>query len=200
MTSCLMLLDLQHGILRSGRIPFESPAIPEDAIAAAERVLACARECGVPVVHVGVARPVRPGVLDVARTQAAANSGKLPRDILPMLPGSEDVAFVLEPVEGEEIVHKIGVSAFASTRADLLLRGLGVRDVFIGGAFTHMVVESTARHGFDLGYTMHVLADLCCSPGRAIHDASLSMGIPNFARVVRGLDDAMAALRASKDR
>jgi nicotinamidase-related amidase len=193
MSACLLLLDMQHGILRSGRIPWESPQLPELAIKSAGELLGAARRLRMPVVHVGVIRPHEEGAFDRPRTQAAARSGKVPRQILPMAASSKDVEFVLAPAGQEEVVHKNGVSAFVGTRAELLFRNLGADDIFVAGAFTHMVVESTVRHGFDLGLRMHVVADACCSPTKALHEGALATGIPNFAFV---LGDSKSAITA----
>lgn len=196
MSACLMLLDMQHGILQSGRIPFEAAAIPETVIREAEALTKIARMDNVPVIHVGVVRTNATGVLDEPRTQAARKSGKVPRDVLPLAAGTKDIEFVVAPQVDEEIVYKIGVSAFAGTRAEPIIRNLDARDVFVAGAFTHMVVESTVRSGFDLGFRMHVVASACCAPAKAIHEASLSGSIPNFARVHADVDAARAAMRA----
>jgi len=181
MSLALVLLDMQKGILRSPRVAWEDAAVPERAIGAAQAVLAVARDGAALVIHVGVVRPHRRGSLDALRTTSARKSGKAPRDVLALAPGSDDVAFVLPPLPTEEIVHKVGVSAFQGTRLDLLLRSAGVEDVLVAGAFTHMVVESTVRQGFDLGYRMVVIDDGCCAPAAAAHQAALSVGIPSFA-------------------
>lgn len=183
MTTALALLDLQRAILSSDEIPFENPGLRDGCINAAKALLDAARKAGVPVVHVGVARPARKGFADTPRTNAALASGKVPRDMLPMTAGTAAVEFVLEPASGEDIVHKAGVSAFEGTRLDQLLRSGGVTELVIAGAFTHMVVESTARQGFDLGYRVVVAKDACCAPKNVLHDNSLATGIPNFAIV-----------------
>jgi nicotinamidase-related amidase len=193
MTTCFMLVDMQRGILQSARIPWESQDIPSLAIESANRLLAAARRV-TPVVHVGVVRPLREGAFDQPRTQAAIKSGKAPRQVLPMVSGSADVEFVCPPSEAEEIIHKVGVSAFAGTRAEMILRNYDTRDVVVAGAFTHMAVESTVRQGFDLGFRMHVAAAACCSPTKALHDAALSTGIANFARVLGDIESAVKAL------
>jgi nicotinamidase-related amidase len=188
-----MILDMQQGIVRSNRIPWESPDIPDLAIKSAALLLDAARRLRIPVIHVGVVRPFARGIFDEPRTQAAARSGKVPREILPMTPMSKEVEFVLPPVEGEEIVYKGAVSAFSGTRVEPLLRNLGVRDVFVFGAFTHMVVESTVRDGFDRGFRMHVIADACCAPARALHESALNTGIPNFACILNDNKSAITA-------
>lgn len=183
MSACLLLLDLQEGILRTGPVKFDDPARVDGVLAAAGRLLDAARRSGALVCHVGVVRSQRPGIFDEKRTAAAVKSGKVPRDILPLAPGSAETAFVLPPVVGEEVVYKGAVSAFQGTGLDALLRNADVRNVVVAGAFTHMVVESTVRHGFDLGYRMHVVEPACCSPVIDLHRSSLAVGIPNFAQI-----------------
>jgi len=195
--SALVLLDMQKGILK-GPIKFEEPDLPDKALAAARALLAAARERKLLVVHVGVIRPHARGTFDALRTAGARKSGKASRDVLALAAGTPDVEFLLDPAAGEEIVHKIGVSAFCGTRLDQLLRNAGVSEVVVGGAFTHMVVESTVRDGFDLGYRMVVAEDACCAPAAAPHRNSLATGIPNFALVVDS-STASQRIRAGAD-
>jgi len=185
MTIALLLLDLQKGIVLSDKIAWEDPATPTRTLQAAEALLGGARAAGIPVIHVGVTRPSARGSFDALRSTNAKKSGRAPRDILALAAGSGDVAFVLTPLPGEETVHKIGVSAFQGTRLDALLRNADVRDVVVAGAFTHMVVESTVRQGFDLGYRMAVVEDACCAPAAGPHNAALAVGIPNFATILK---------------
>jgi nicotinamidase-related amidase len=184
MTVALVLLDFQRGILLSDRIPWEDPATPTKSVQAAQALLDAARTTSTPVIHVGVVRPQSRGAFDALRSANAQKAGRAPRDVLAMSAGSADVEFVLAPVAGEETVHKVGVSAFEGTRLDALLRNAQIRDVVVAGAFTHMVVESTVRQGFDLGYAMTVVSDACCAPAAGPHDAALKFGIPNFAAIV----------------
>lgn len=190
MGAALVLLDLQQGILFSPAIVWENPDTAKNTLRVAGELLEAARRAGAPVVHVGVARPNARGAFDEIRTAGARKSGRAPRDILALANGSPDVAFLLPPAPGEEVVYKIGVSAFEGTRLDHLLRHAGVRDVVVAGAFTHMVVESTVRQGFDLGYRMTVAADACCAPAAAPHNNALATGIPNFAVVTAAADAA----------
>lgn len=192
MSLALVLLDIQKGILASDTLRFDSPEVPRAALAAARSLLEAARASGVPVVHVGVARPQRRGAFDEVRTAVGLKSGKAPRDVLALAPGSPDVEFLLPPAPGEETIYKVGVSGFEGTRLDQVLRSVQARDVMVAGAFTHMVVESTVRQGFDHGYRMIVAKDACCAPAAMPHDNSLATGIPNFAVV---LDSAAALAR-----
>jgi nicotinamidase-related amidase len=198
MTIALVLLDLQKGILLSDRIKFEDSEAPRKVLAVAESLRNAARAVGLPVIQVGVVRPRARGAYDALRTANAVKVGKAPRDVLSLAAGSDDVAFALAPHPDEEVVHKVGVSAFQSTRLDTLLRNAGVQDVVVGGAFTHMVVESTVRQGFDLGYRMTVVEDLCCAPALGPHNAALAGGIPNFAVVMKSADAIALFQRGSR--
>jgi nicotinamidase-related amidase len=198
MTVALVLLDIQRGILQAPGLPWDDPATPDKILNAARRLLDEARDARRPVIHVGVARARRSGSFDAPRTAVADSIGKSPRQAMPLAPGTSDIEFLLAPREDEDRVYKIGVSAFQGTALDTHLRSQGVSDVLIAGAFTHMVVESTARQGFDLGYAMHVCADASCAPKQQIHDASLATGIPGFARV-HDLEAALKLLRAGAD-
>lgn len=195
MTISLILLDFQQGILRAPGLPWDDAETPDKVLRAAKILLAAARETGAPVIHVGVARARRSGLADEPRTAMADKLGKAPRQAMPLAPDTPDIAFLLEPKADEEQVYKTGVSAFHGTALDGHLRSQGARDVIIAGAFTHMVVESTARQGFDLGYALHVCSDASCAPKQQVHDTALSVGIPNFARVV-DLDGALKLLKA----
>ena len=199
MTIALVLLDLQKGIVQSDKIPWEDSATPRNALSAAKTLLDGARSARIPIFHVGVVRPLARGTFDVVRTATAAKSGKPPREVLALAAGSVDVEFVLAPQPGEEIVHKIGVSAFQGSRLDTLLRNAGASDVYVAGAFTHMVVESSVRQGFDLGYCMHVVRDACCAPAAVPHNNALATGIPNFARVLDAAEAVAQFIRGRGD-
>lgn len=185
MSIALVLLDLQKGIMLSDRITWEDPATPQRTLSAAKALLNGARVASTLVVHVGVTRPRDRGVFDAPRSANALKSGHAPRDVLELAAGSAEVEFVLPPAPNEETVYKIGVSAFQGTRLDSLLRNAEIRDVVVAGAFTHMVVESTVRQGFDLGYRMTVVEDACCAPGQGPHNAALRVAIPNFAAIMK---------------
>jgi nicotinamidase-related amidase len=188
----LVLLDLQKGILSSSAITFENPDTPRATLRAAESLLNAARAAARPVVHVGVSRSHHRGAFDNPRSANALKSGRVPRDILALAPGSPEIEFELRPAATEDTIYKMGVSAFEGTRLDQVLRNAQVREVMVAGAFTHMVVESTVRQGFDLGYTMIVVSDACCAPVPGPHNNALAVGIPNFALV---MDSAQAIER-----
>jgi nicotinamidase-related amidase len=54
------------------------------------------------------------------------------------------------------------------------LAGRGFDTVLLTGVATNLVVEQTARHGTDLGLTVHVVADCVTAATEEIHRASLA--------------------------
>jgi nicotinamidase-related amidase len=195
LSTALVLLDLQRGILSSPAISWDSAATPASVVNKAKTLLHAAREAGILIVHVGVVRSNARGTFDDLRTSSAKKSSRAPRDVLALAAGSPDIEFVLDPMSGEEIVYKMGVSGFQGTRLDMLLRNSSVQDVILAGVFTHMVVDSTARQGFDLGYRVIVAADACCAPAAAPHQNALATSIPNFAVVLQSQEIAASLMK-----
>ena len=50
----------------------------------------------------------------------------------------------------------------------------GVDTVSITGVATNLVVEQTARHGTDLGLTVHPVSDCAAAASDAVHETSLA--------------------------
>ena len=141
------------------------------AMVAAQAAAQAARAAGVAVIHVAVGRstgepPANPhmGILQfVANTDA-------------LVIGSEGFAFHPEaqPAEGEPVIVKRSISAFAGTELAPLLQGRGIDTLVLCGFATHMVVEGTARDAADRGYRAIVLADCSASGGLDRHEAALA--------------------------
>jgi biuret amidohydrolase len=73
----------------------------------------------------------------------------------------------------EYVVTHQRTSAFIGTPLELILRKHDVTNLIVAGVATHSVVEMTARHASDLGYTVTVLADACACADNRLHQASL---------------------------
>lgn len=66
----------------------------------------------------------------------------------------------LAPASGDFIASAHSVSSgFGDTNLNEHLRSIGVEKITICGLLTNTCVESTARHGVDLGYHVSVLTD-----------------------------------------
>ncbi|MDC0612669.1 hydrolase [Vibrio sp.] len=73
--------------------------------------------------------------------------------------------------------------AFTGTELDLQLRRRGIKNIVIGGIATNMGVESTVRHGWELGYNMVVLEDACSGLDTDLHQSVFKQIFPKIAKV-----------------
>lgn len=105
-----------------------------DAIPHMQRVLAKARELGIPVLHISGMADVT-GWRDQRRVGTDAAGEKLARryDLMPEV----------GPIEGEIVLRKVSPSAFHGTPAIDLLMGLGVDTVVVCGESTSGCVRAT---------------------------------------------------------
>ncbi|CAN5597295.1 cysteine hydrolase family protein [soil metagenome] len=72
----------------------------------------------------------------------------------------------LQPRDDEEVIVKRVNGAFFGTDLDIRLRRTNTRRLIIGGFFTNMCVETTARTAGNLGYDTYLCADACATTNR----------------------------------
>ncbi|MFD7904060.1 cysteine hydrolase [Kitasatospora sp. NPDC059722] len=163
-------LDPEHGALH--RLVADRDLL-DTAVRGAATALAAARAHGVPVVHVPLV--LTPGAPELAGW-TPARLGL--RAAIPAagtwIEGGAGTGFAegFRPGPGEPVVRgRAGASAFAGfSDLDLILRRLGVTDLYLAGFATHVCVESTLREAHDRGYTAHVVHDACAAFTRAQQD------------------------------
>lgn len=154
------------------------------------RLIAAARERGVPVVHTRVV--YRPGGVD----------GGLFYRKIPALrvfdAGSPLAAFVdaVAPTSRDIIVTKQYASAFFGTSLASALRATGVDTVVLCGFSTSGCVRASALDALQLGFSPFVARDACADRSGEIHDANLSDLQAKYAEVV-GTDAAVRHLRGT---
>ena len=159
----LLVIDLQNEYFPTGKLPLVGI---EAATANAARVIADARANGVPVIHV--------------RHEAAKADAPV---FTPGTPNTQIHASVA-PVEGEAVIVKHFPNSFRETPLKALLDELGVRELVIVGAMSHMCIDAGARAAADLGYTVTVVHDACATrdlvfggqtvPAAQVHAAFMS--------------------------
>lgn len=185
-TMALLVMDYQNDIMHvegaMGRHGMGTTVARSGATARTAEVLAALRARDACIVHVGVR--FRPGHPEIGPEEkflgSIAKAGAL-------VEGTWGAAFADEvvPAEGEPVVVKRAMSAFAGTDLERLLRQRGVHTVVLAGIATTFVVEGTARHAVDLGFNVVTLHDCCASFNDEMHAASLKV-LRLFGPCIRG--------------
>jgi nicotinamidase-related amidase len=180
-TTALLLMDYQVDALTR----FMTVAQSAEAIARVPDLIAMARDVGMMVIHVVVEfRPGHPEISPLNSMFDPVRASGL------MVAGSKGAA--IHPAaaarEGEPIVVKRRVSAFAGTDLETLLRANGIDTLVLAGVHTSGVVLSTVRHAGDLDYRLVVVRDCCADPDAELHSMLLDRVIARQAAVVTTAD------------
>jgi nicotinamidase-related amidase len=89
---------------------------------------------------------------------------------------------------GEVVVTKKRVSAFAGSDLQLVLRSREVIQLVLGGIATSGVVLSTVRAAADQDYELTVLEDLCLDADEEVHRVLTQKIFPRQADVIPSAD------------
>ena len=138
----LLLIDIQNDYFPGGAMALVQP---EAAAANASLALEIFRQTGRPVIHV--------------RHEAARPGATF---FLPGTPGA-DIQAAVAPAAGETVITKAWPNSFRDTGLGQAVAACGASRLVVAGMMTHMCVDATVRAGFDLGYTVTVLADACAT-------------------------------------
>jgi nicotinamidase-related amidase len=174
-TTILLLMDFQPGIVE--RFPQG-----ETTMAAAARALQTARAVGMHVgyVRVGLTPEEIEALPEHAPMHAAvARSAQGIRADAPDTQVHEAIA----PRDGDLVVRKPRVGAFAAPEFEPGLRERGVDTVVLTGLSTSGVVLSTLRRAADEDFRIVVLADAVWDPDAEAHRVLLENVFPKQAHV-----------------
>ncbi|MCL2552626.1 MAG: cysteine hydrolase [Actinomycetia bacterium] len=169
--SALLVMDVQENIV--GRIA-EPDFVPRVA-----QAVAAARGAGVPVIHVVVGfRAGHPEVNPVNKGFGALPPGAFTPD-----DAGAAIHAGVAPLDGETVVVKKRVSAFAGSDLQMLLGAGGIEHLVLAGIATSGVVLSTVRQAADLDYRLTVLADGCADTDAETHRVLTEKVFPRQAEV-----------------
>jgi nicotinamidase-related amidase len=98
-------------------------------------------------------------------------------------PGS-DIVPALRPHDGDLIVVKHRVSAFAGPDLEMILRARGVETLILSGIVTSGCVLSTVRQAADADYRLVVLGDGCTDYDDEVHRVLTEKVFPRQAQVI----------------
>lgn len=151
-----------------------------------------ARELGVPVVFTRFTVPIGGGDL-VPNTdfmRAVADSQEAFR------PHSRGSSLIEEMADqADEVFDNQRLSGLACSDLPEWLSARGIDTVFLTGVATNLTVEQTARHGTDLGLTVHPTKTCVAAADDASHDSSLR----NLDLTTAGCMDADTVVKWLRD-
>jgi nicotinamidase-related amidase len=182
--TAVLVVDMQvdfaapFGVLSSFGVDM---SVVEPALAAAERLVSCAREAGVPVIFVGLfTTPASDSA--VWNERLRRRGGDPDSDAALCRAGTPGAEFYGPlPLEGEPVIEKVRYSSFQGTDLDARLRGMGVDTLVVAGLTTECCVDSTVRDAFSLDYHVFVAADACAAYEPDLHAVSLRVMALNSA-------------------
>lgn len=178
----LLLMDVQVPLI-------ERLGSPE-LLDALQRAASGARAAGIPVIYARLA--FRPGYPEVSLNNrifaGVAGSGGY-------LDGEQSTALHpdLAPHDGDIVVNKKRVSAFAGSDLDLVLRGREITAVTLAGIATSGVVLSTYTEAADRDLAITVLRDGCADGDAELHEALLDRYFPRMGDVAQ-VEDWIASV------
>jgi gluconolactonase len=100
----------------------------------------------------------------------------------------------IKPQPTDIIVENPATDVFMGTDLDLILRGNDKYNLILTGVASNWVINSTARHGMELGYNIIIIKDCCQSFNDELHNFAMNVELPNLAQVIT-LDEYLAALK-----
>ena len=169
----LLLVDIQNDYFPGGKMQLVGM---EQAAQNAALLLEKFRGEGAPVVHIRHVA-TRPGATF----------------FLPDTEGAE-IHPAVTPRPGETVLEKHYPNSFRETSLHTVLEQLGVEEVVICGAMSHMCIDATTRAAFDSGFRCQVIEDACATRNLAhnglvveanqVHAAFMAALAAVYAKVV----------------
>jgi nicotinamidase-related amidase len=177
--SALLVMDIQQTIV--SRFTSDPGYLPR-----VHTAIGKARAADVPVIYVVVGfRAGHPEVSPRNKTfRGYAMGAKAFGPDDPDAAVHPDVA----PADGDLIVTKRRVSAFAGSDLDMLLRAQGIDSLVLTGIATSGVVLSTIRQAADLDFELTVLSDCCLDGDPEVHRVLTEKVFPRQAEVLTVAD------------
>lgn len=188
-TKALLICDIQKGILARITAAY-SEEVTRSYISLLASTVKAAHAASVPVIYVKTAfrtgypeNGIRNPAFSRVRGTGLFIEGHESTDI--------DQNVIMNDGKGEEgivVVTKRRVSALYGTDLDVLLKGMGVKEIVLAGLATSGVILSTLRQASDLDYEIAVLKDGCMDGNEEVHRVLMDLVFPKQARVLQAED------------
>ncbi|WP_460697028.1 cysteine hydrolase family protein [Nocardia thraciensis] len=134
---------------------------------------AAAREAGLPLIFTRFTIPLGEGGL-VRNTGFMRSVASAQTEFRPDAKGSPIIAAMAEQAAQGTVFDNQKLSGLSGSALPDWLAARGVDTLLITGVATNLTVEQTARHGTDLGFTVHPIADCVAAAAPEAHEASLA--------------------------
>ena len=96
-----------------------------------------------------------------------------------------EIADAIAPQPDDIIIEgKRGLDTFASTNLDFILRSRGIKTLVVAGFLTNCCVESTARTGYEKGFSVVALSDCAATVSEEAQRFTFEKNLPMFARIL----------------
>ncbi len=150
-----------------------APVARSGVVQRAVRFHESVRAAGVTVVFVRFTVPAGEGGL-VRNTELMRAVGDAQEEFRPDSAGAQLIEEMSTLAQCDRVVDNQKLSGLAGNGLPDWLAKRGIDTVFVTGVATNLVVEQTARHGTDLGLTVHTISDCVVAADEAVHFASLA--------------------------
>ncbi|WP_266170866.1 hydrolase [Dyella subtropica] len=184
-STALVLIDLQMGIAGFAGGPHSADQVYERAGALAARFRAL--KAPVILVRVGYAPDFADAPRQMVDRQPPIPPGGLPAHWW-------DFPEQLAVADSDIRIVKRQWGAFYGTDLDLQLRRRGIQRIVLAGITTNNGVESTARAGWEMGYSQVLVEDAMSAANAEFHRFSIDNIMPRLG-LVRSTAQILEALR-----
>jgi nicotinamidase-related amidase len=150
-----------------------APVARSGVVQRAVRFHGSVRAAGIAVVFARFIVPAGEGGL-VRNTELMRAVGDAQEAFRPDAAGAQLIEEMSTLAERDRVVDNQKLSGLAGNNLPGWLAERGIDTVFVTGVATNLVVEQTARHGTDLGLTVHTVSDCVAAANDAVHSASLA--------------------------
>lgn len=172
--TAVLSMDLQEGI-----VSIYTPN-NQELVARAGLVVRQARRAGMTIIHVKVG--FRPGLPEIHPRNMLLGGFKASPKHQQLFAGAAGaIHAMVAPQEGDAVVTKSRVNAFAGTDLELLLRAREIDTLVLFGIATSGVVLSTMLHAADADYRLFIVKDCCADLDATLHSCLIEKVFPRYA-------------------
>ncbi|MFC7329166.1 cysteine hydrolase [Marinactinospora rubrisoli] len=168
------------------------PVARSGVVERAIRFHTTARAAGTPIVFTRFTIPEDEGRL-VRNTGFMTAVAEAQESFRPDAPGSRLIPEMSVLDARDRVVDNQKLSGLAGSDLPDWLAERGIDTLLITGVATNLTVEQTARHGTELGFTVHVVRDCVAAAADGVHEASLA-NLDLVTAGCRTADDVLAVL------